>query len=78
MGIYLIHAPLVVKGVSLIVNKFIVDPILSFVSVLVATLVLAICIVRLITVIPYGCLLFGIPYRQKDLVSEGRAEMRAV
>lgn len=68
MGVYLIHAPIVLKGVSLILNKFVFDPILSFAAILITTLVLATCIVMFINSIPYGCLLFGIPYPRKKLV----------
>ena len=65
MGIYLIHAPIVLKVVSLIANKFIFDPMLSFISILVGTLVLSILIVMVITSVPNGHLLFGIPYQKK-------------
>lgn len=64
MGIYLIHAPVVMKGVSLVLNKLIVVPAWSFVSVLFGTLVVTICIVTAVNYIPYGVLMFGTPYRQ--------------
>ncbi|MGO9377172.1 MAG: acyltransferase [Dissulfurispiraceae bacterium] len=69
MGIYLIHAPIVLKGVSLILNKFVADPLLSFASVLICTFVLTLCIVMIINSIPYGCLLFGTPYQQNTRLS---------
>lgn len=66
MGIYLIHAPIVLKGVSLVLNKFIHDPILSYLSILFGTLGLTIFIVMIINIIPYGSWLYGVPYRPKS------------
>jgi surface polysaccharide O-acyltransferase-like enzyme len=65
MGIYLIHAPIVLKGVSLILIKFVSIPLLSFLSILLGTFILSVFIVLIINSIPYGVLLFGTPYRQK-------------
>lgn len=67
MGIYLIHAPIVLKGVSLIVDRFVFDPILSYVSVLIGTFGLSICIVFVVNSVPYGRILFGTPYKQKEV-----------
>ncbi len=66
MGIYLIHAPIVLKGVSLIVDKFVSDPMLSFVSVLIGTFGLSICIVLVMDCVPYGRILFGAPGKHKE------------
>ena len=66
MGIYLIHAPIVLKVVSLIVNKFVFDPTLSFVSILVCTFILSLSIAMVIISVPYGCLLFGAPYQKRS------------
>jgi fucose 4-O-acetylase-like acetyltransferase len=63
MGIYLIHQPIVVKGVSLIMNKFILDPLSSYLSILVVDFVITYGLVRLINRVPYANFLFGIPYR---------------
>lgn len=69
MGIYLIHAPIVLKGVSLIFNEFIIIPIWNFISILFCTLFISACIVIAINYVPYGVLLFGTPYQQnKNLV----------
>jgi len=65
MGIYLIHTPIVLKFVSLIVNKFVFDPMLSFISILIGTFVLSILIVMVIISVPNGYLLFGIRYQKK-------------
>jgi surface polysaccharide O-acyltransferase-like enzyme len=65
MGIYLIHAPIVLKVISLIVNKFVFDPILSFLSILVGTFILSTSIAMIIVSIPYGSLLVGTTYPKK-------------
>lgn len=64
MGVYLIHAPIVLKGVSLTLNQVVVDPMLSFILVLLGTFCLSLCIVLFINSVPYGCLLFGTPYKK--------------
>jgi fucose 4-O-acetylase-like acetyltransferase len=66
MGIYLIHTPIILKVVSLILNYFIINPILSFLTILLSTLILTICIVYIIMSVPHGRLLFGMPYRIKS------------
>jgi surface polysaccharide O-acyltransferase-like enzyme len=65
MGIFLIHAPMVLNCVALIVNKFVYDPMLSLVFILVGTFVTSICMVMVINSFPYGCLLLGAPYLRK-------------
>jgi surface polysaccharide O-acyltransferase-like enzyme len=64
MGIYLIHTPIVLKGISLVLNAFVRIPMLSFVSVLLGTLAISIPVVAAINFVPYGRLLFGTPYRE--------------
>lgn len=64
MGIYLIHAPIVLKCVSIVSNKFIFNPLLSYASILICTFFLTLLIVIIIDFIPYGGLLFGAPYRK--------------
>ena len=68
MGIYLIHAPIVLKVVSLFANMFVFDPVLSFLLILGGTFILSILITMLIISFPYGDLLFGAPYRKKALL----------
>jgi len=63
MGIYLIHVPVVIKIVSLILNKFIHAPILSFTSILITTIFLSTIITVTINHIPYACIIFGTPYK---------------
>jgi surface polysaccharide O-acyltransferase-like enzyme len=65
MGIYLIHAPMVLNCVALLVNKCVFDPMLSFVGILVGTFVISIGMVMAINAFPYGCMLFGMPYLRK-------------
>jgi len=59
MGIYLIHVPIVLKIVSLILNKFILFPMLSFFSILIVSLFLSLLITMAINRLPYGGILFG-------------------
>jgi hypothetical protein len=59
MGIYLIHSPIVLKAVSLFSNKFILLPVLNFLSILLGTLILTFCIVIAIKNLPFGPFLFG-------------------
>lgn len=72
MGIYLIHAPIVIRGGSLILNRFVVDPMLSFLSVLFTTFALSLLIVVAIDKVPYGRLLFGTPYVRRTPSYGGR------
>lgn len=59
MGIYLLHVPIIIKVVSIILNRFITIPMLSFLSVFFFTLVITGIIVNLINSIPHGHILFG-------------------
>lgn len=65
MGVYLIHAPMVLNGVALIVNKFVFDSMLSFVFILVGTFLISVSIVMVVNRCPYGDRLFGAPCLQK-------------
>ena len=60
MGIYLIHAPIVLKCVSLVVNKLVLLPLGNFISILFGTFLVTLCIVAAVNFIPYGVVLFGI------------------
>lgn len=64
MGIYLIHAPIILKIVSLFLNKFAYVPIYSFISIWIAAFLLSFCIALVINTVPYGCLLFGVKYQR--------------
>ena len=68
MGIYLIHIPIVLKVVSLILNRFTVVPLWSFMSIFVCTFFLTFFIVSTINAVPYGPLLLGTPYQRKNNV----------
>lgn len=64
MGIYLLHAPIVIRGVSIIANKLPVTPIFNYFIVATFTLAVTLAIVTAIKAIPYGCLLFGEEYKR--------------
>lgn len=59
MGIYLLHAPVVMKVVSLFFNQFISNPISSFFTILFGTLFLTLFIVIGLNQLPLGPVLFG-------------------
>lgn len=59
MGIYLLHAPVVMKVVSLAVNRVVSDPAASFLMIIAASLAVSAALVRLINAVPYGRRLFG-------------------
>ena len=71
MGIYLIHCPIILKSVSLILNKFIHNSMLSYLSILFVTLILTIFVVMLINVVPHGPLLFGTPLKKLNRIKTG-------
>lgn len=64
MGLYLIHAPIVLKGVSLLLNKLIDVPVWNFISVYTVTFFISLGIVITINAIPYGNLLFGTTHKK--------------
>jgi hypothetical protein len=70
MGIYLIHTPVVLKGVALLLNQFIIIPIWSFLSVFFCTFLLTIFIVIAINYTSYGALLFGTPNNKHKFLSD--------
>lgn len=62
MGLYLIHAPIILKGVSLYSNKFIPFPILNFFAILLGTFFLSSLFVVSLKNIPYVTIFLGEPY----------------
>lgn len=72
MGIYLIHAPIVLKVTSLIANKFVFDPIFSFLSILLGTFIISTSIAMIMISVPYGRLLIGTPYQKNRHVPASR------
>jgi fucose 4-O-acetylase-like acetyltransferase len=70
MGIYLLHSPIVLKSTSMILNTWVLTPILSFMAIVLSCLFLTICIAISINAVPYGRLVFGIPYRRRDFVPD--------
>jgi surface polysaccharide O-acyltransferase-like enzyme len=59
MGIYLLHAPVLLKVVSSFVRTFIAQPILSYFVVIAVTTTAAYWITLWIRQIPYGTMIFG-------------------
>ena len=59
MGIYLVHAPVVIKGVSMVLGHAALTPLVSFAAVVAATLVVSAGLVRVVGVIPGGGFVFG-------------------
>jgi surface polysaccharide O-acyltransferase-like enzyme len=59
MGIYLVHAPVLLKGISLLLNKAVANPILSFLSILFATVAVSLLAALLFKTLPLGAFLFG-------------------
>ena len=59
MGIYLLHAPVLVKGASEIVCAFIAQPILSYFVIIALTTIAAYLTTLFIRQIPYGTVIFG-------------------
>ncbi len=66
MGIYLLHAPVLLKGVSAGVLGFIPQPVLSYFAVITIVTAVAYWVTLFIGQIPYGTLVFGeMPNRLK-------------
>lgn len=63
MGIYLLHAPIMIKALSIPINYLITIPILSYVSLALIVFVFSYYLTIIISKIPYGSLLFGVPYK---------------
>lgn len=61
MGIYLLHAPVVVKGVSMAVNPLVTTPVASFLVIIALTLLVSVALVAAVRAVPRGPLLFGEP-----------------
>lgn len=59
MGIYLLHAPVVMKVVSLAANAVVSDPAASFLVIIAASLAVSAALVGLINALPHGRRLFG-------------------
>ena len=60
MGIFLFHAPIVIKGVSVLVTKLVPWSDLSqYVTAVMLTLVISLLVTKLCTILPYGAVLLG-------------------
>jgi len=59
MGLYLVHVPVLMKMVSLPINRLVSDPVASFLAILVLTFGVSCALVGLVNRIPGGELLWG-------------------
>jgi surface polysaccharide O-acyltransferase-like enzyme len=59
MGIYLLHAPVILKGASMIINRFVSEPLISFPAISISAALLSFFLAAMINRIPCGSLLFG-------------------
>lgn len=64
IGIYLIHAPVLLKCVSIVINSLTVKPLLSYFCITLFVFVISYVIAFIVNNLPYGSLLFGVPYRR--------------
>jgi len=72
IGIYLIHAPVLLKCVSIVINSLTVKPLLSYFYITSLVFVISYVVAIIVNNLPYGSLLFGVPYRrEKTLFSSG-------
>lgn len=65
MGIYLLHTPVLMKGVSLLVNRYIAYPLLTFLSISIVVFVVSMWVTIIMNRIPYGSIVFGMPFRKR-------------
>jgi surface polysaccharide O-acyltransferase-like enzyme len=65
MGIYLLHAPIILKAISKVTNYFIKSPLLSYIVLCVLVFISSYLLTILINRIPFGSILFGSDYNNK-------------
>lgn len=63
MGIYLLHAPILLKAVSIPINYFTNLPFTTYVLVTLSVFFASYLLTRIILKLPFGSLLFGLPNR---------------
>jgi surface polysaccharide O-acyltransferase-like enzyme len=66
MGIYLLHAPIMLKAVSLFLNPLVATPILSYLLLVLIVFGSSYALTISVRRIPYGSLLFGISHARTD------------
>jgi surface polysaccharide O-acyltransferase-like enzyme len=64
MGVYLLHAPIVLKAVSIVVNKLPFAPIFNYIALLTITSMISIALVFIINKFSFGPILFGLAHQQ--------------
>jgi surface polysaccharide O-acyltransferase-like enzyme len=62
MGIYLLHAPIILKAISRVTNYFIKMPLLSYIFLCVLAFIASYLLTILVNRMPYGSILFGTTY----------------
>jgi surface polysaccharide O-acyltransferase-like enzyme len=72
MGIYLLHAPIMLKAASMVINHFVNTAILSYVALTFVVFLISYYLTIIINRVPYGSLLFGAPIR-KNQFAESRS-----
>lgn len=60
MGVYLLHAPVILKGVSIIINSMTNMPVLSYCLITFLSFIISYLISMVIQIIPYGGIVLGI------------------
>ena len=60
MGIYLLHVPVILKGVSIIINSMTSMPVLSYCLITFLSFIISYVISMVIQIITYGGIVFGI------------------
>ncbi len=79
MGIYLLHAPIILKAISRVTNYFIKSPLLSYIFLCVLVLFSSYLLTILINRIPYGPILFGSTYNNnKSSCLSSKASVKQV
>jgi fucose 4-O-acetylase-like acetyltransferase len=70
MGVYLLHAPIVLKAVSIVVNKLPFFPIFNYIALLTITSMISIALVFIINKFSFGPILFGLAHQQNASVTK--------
>jgi len=74
MGIFLLHAPVLLKVLSLAINRLVDDPLISFLSISVLATAASYAVMTMISKVPYGSVLFGVPYGESRLSRGGASD----
>jgi fucose 4-O-acetylase-like acetyltransferase len=72
MGVYLLHAPIVLKAVSIVVNQLPLPPIFNYIGILAITITLSIAMVIIINKFSFGPIFFGVTYQQNATATKNK------